>query len=222
MAGEAIEEIVWQSYVPLSQALQYMQMDQSDLGTSDSDLSANMALFIASCCDWVQDTLNKPIAATQFTWRFDGWSSWGGAYLMLPFYPVISVDSVVEWHGDSYSQVLQESTPDNQVDGYQISKRTGRLTRIFPGNVQKPWFPGSRNVEVTFTAGYDPVPPRFMLGTLELIAYWWRNKEQQPAFTPGGYQGYDQEQSAPAGSFLAGTSQDILNMLFPSSQISIG
>jgi hypothetical protein len=220
MAGEAVEDITWQRYVSTAQALQYMQKDQSSLGSSNSDLSLNMELFIDACCDWVQDTLNKPLAPTQFTYRFDGAAGLNGAYIMLPFYPVISIDSVTEWLGQS-AQELQESTPDSQADGYQIAKRTGRLTRVFQGNMPKPWFPGSRNIEVSWTAGYQTVPPRLLLGTLELIAYWWRNKEDQPAWKPGDT-GYDQGAGQQSTSFLAGTPQDILNMLFPTSQISIG
>lgn len=224
MSTPATENVLdYQAYVTQQQVLSWMQMDQSDLGSSGDDLNTNMQLLIASSCDWVQDTLGRPIAPTPVFRRFDGWSSWNGAYIELPYYPIVSVDAVTEWWGTGGPHLLSECTPDNQGDGYQIDRLTGRLTRVFPGNVQKPWFPGSKNIEVAWTAGYANVPPRILMGTLELITYWWRNKQQQPAWTQGGYQGYDQNSVGPGhSSFLEGTPSEIIDTLFPTQQVGIG
>jgi hypothetical protein len=129
----------------------------------------------------VSNYIGRPVGATQYDRRFDGWASWQGAYIMLPYYPVLEVISVVEYWGISGPHTLVESTPTTQVDGFQCVYPTGRLNRVFPGNVQKPWFPGSRNIEVVWVAGFNPVPADIKVATLELIAHWYRNTQLQSA-----------------------------------------
>lgn len=217
------EIVVWQDYIDVvDDVMPWLQLnDWGDIGGEFSSLAQNLTLLTSMCCDWVQETLGKPIAPTQFTRRFDGWSGWNGAYLELPFYPIVSIQSVTEYWGVSGPHVLSESTPTNQVDGYQQVPMSGRLTRVFPGNVQKPWFPGSRNVEVTWTAGYEPIPPRFRVGTLEMVAFWWRNHMQQAALRLGGGGGEDYDGPFSSG-MLAGTPDIILDTLFPNEQIGLG
>ena len=50
--------------------------------------------------------------------------------------------------------------------------------RTFTGNIQRPWFPGSKNIEVTWTAGYDPIPADIKLATLDYIKRWWDSTQQ--------------------------------------------
>src|SRR5271167_3075670 len=65
-------------------------------------------------CQWAQGYLNKPIAPTKFFRRFSGWTGFNGAYLCLPYYPVIEVESCVEYWGTSGPHILTEQTPANQ------------------------------------------------------------------------------------------------------------
>lgn len=148
---------------------------------SDVSRDANLQLITDMACEFASQYTQRPIAPTTYDRRFDGWANWNGAYVMLPFYPILEVVSVVEYWGTSGPNVLSESTPTNQIDGFQIVPQTGRINRVFPGNVQKPWFPGSRNVEIVWVAGYNPVPAQIRMATLELIAHWFRNTQQQSA-----------------------------------------
>lgn len=209
----------WKDYLTVTEdVLPWLQMSAADLAAVTGG-QANLQLITSTVCDWVQETLGRPIAATQFDRRFDGWSGWNGAYLELPYYPVLNIVSVVEYWGVSGPHNLSESTPTNQVDGWQCVYDTGRLTRVFPGNVQKPWFPGSRNVEVVWTAGFNPVPPRFRMGSLMAVEWVWRNKFQQAAT----HAGVESEYDAPhGGGMLGGIPDDILDWLFPSEQVGIG
>jgi hypothetical protein len=69
-----------------------------------------------------------------------------------------------------------ESTPENPIDGVQVDYDTGQIMRTFAGGSwPKPFFPGSRNIEVTYVAGYDPVPSNVWMATVNLVAFWWRH-----------------------------------------------
>jgi hypothetical protein len=119
---------------------------------------------------------------------------------------------------------LTESVPTAQVDGWQCEWQVGRLIRVFPGNVQKPWFPGSRNIEVTWTAGYNPVPPTYKKATLELVKYWWINEQQNAGITsaPGVSGDYDQADQSSNAGLWAGVPDRIKMMLEPRPTIGIG
>lgn len=149
--------------------------------SSDTSKDINLQLITDMACEFCAQYTQRPIAPTTYDRRFDGFAGWNGSSLMLPYYPILEVVSVVEYWGTSGPNVLSESTPTNQIDGFQVEYATGRVTRIFPGNVQKPFFPGSRNIEIVWTAGFNPIPPMIRMATLELIAHWFRNTQQQSA-----------------------------------------
>lgn len=172
----------WLDYITLKEAKQWCQLPSSD----DPDIDPNLQLITSMACDHFQATLGKPLCPTPFSYRFDGFSGWNGVFIELPYYPVLEITSVTEWRGTSGAYVLPESTPDVQVDGWQCEYPVGRLIRVFPGNIQKPWFPGSRNVEVQWIGGFNPIPPRVRVMTLELIKYWWVNVQNDQAMNASG------------------------------------
>lgn len=171
--------IVWSNYLDMTHdVLPYLQIPAGQLST----LRLNaLQLTVDYVCQISQQLKGTPIASTQFFGRFDGWSGWNGAYIMLPYYPILSVQQVAEWWGGSGPNYLSEQTPENQTWGFNLDARTGMLTRVFPGLVQMPWFPSARGIEVTWTAGYNPVPSMFKLPALEIIAEWWRETQQAGA-----------------------------------------
>jgi hypothetical protein len=189
---------------------------------SDTSRDVNLELIVDMVCQWIQGYLGRPVGATRYDRRFDGWAGWQGAYVLLPYYPVLQIVSCVEYRGISGPYTLPESTPTDQVDGFQLSPLTGRLTRVFPGNVQKPWFPGSRNIEVVWVAGFNPVPADLKVAALELTAHWFRNTQQQSANrlgAPGSASEYD---PASTGGLWAGIPNRIITLLAPYLQQGIG
>lgn len=210
----------WTDYLDVTtDVLPWLQITAGDL---DQNLATNLQAVTSMVCTRVQQELGQPIAPTSLFRRFDGWSGWNGAYIELPYYPVIGVDLVTEWWGRSGPHTLEESTPDNQVDGYQIDQMTGRLTRVFVGNVQKPWFPGSRNIEVTWLAGYASVPMDVKVASLEWIQAWWRTKQQQSAITNASV-GYDEtEVAAHEIDMFAGMPDSIRSIISARAQVGIG
>jgi hypothetical protein len=166
----------WATYLDLANDTKpYLQFPSTDTASD-----VKLQLVVDMACQWVQEYLGRPIPPTTFFRRFSGWHGLNGAYLTLPYYPIISVSSVVEYWGASGAHTLTEQIPSNQgaQDVYQLKPLQGLLIRTFTGLVQRPWFPGSNNVEVTWVAGYNPIPATVRVATLELVAYWWRNTQQ--------------------------------------------
>lgn len=210
----------WQQYLDLTEdVLPWLRLTDTPLTFPDQQ---NLQTIVDMSCDWAQNMLGRPIAPTNFDYRFDGWSGWNGAFIELPYYPVLEITSVIEYRGTSGANVLLESTPANQIDGWQCEYPVGRLTRIFPGLVQKPWFPGSRNIEVAWTAGYNPIPRRYITGTLELIKHWWTNTQQNPALSgPGTSMGNQYDPPETSGVF-AGIPYHVAAIFEPDIQVGIG
>lgn len=183
-------------------------------------VTPQLTLIVGYACEWVQNFVGRTFAPQTFTRRFDGAQSWDSTTIELPAYPVLQIVSVKEYRGSAGVQTLPESTPTSQVDGWQCEYLTGRLIRVFQGNIPKPWFPGSRNIEVTWEAGYNPIPRTVKLATLELIKHWWINTQENAAVGPG-VGGGQYDTPAPAGLW-AGVPNRIEAMLEPYLQVGIG
>lgn len=206
----------WKNYVDINADVKpYLQYPATDTARD-----VTLQYVIDFVCQESQRLLGKPVPATPFFFRFDGWSGWNGAYLMLPYYPILEVQAVTEWWGTSGPHVLTESTPENQVDGFQVSYRTGMLIRVYPGNIQKPWFPGSRSIEVTWTAGYNPIPAMYKVPALEIIAEWWRETQQasRSSVAPSGYQDIVNDTS----DTYAGLPRRVREVFASQAQVGIG
>ena len=208
--------LVWGSFVDLDADVRpWLQIPLTAPAKNDYQLQ----LLTDMTCQWVQRKLGQPIAPTQFTRYFDGWSGWNGAFIELPYYPVLEITSVIEYWGTSGPHVLTESTPTNQVDGWQCEYLNGSLRRVFPGLVEKPWFPGSRNIEISWTAGSNPIPPDIKVATLEMIKHWWTNTQQQAGNRPTATE-YHPE--VVAAGLWQGTPLRITALLDSYAQIGIG
>lgn len=173
---------IWQTYLDVVLDVKpYLQITPGNL-TYDSALSD----ITSMACEWVQTYLGRPIAPTQFFRRESGWTGWNGAYLQLAYYPVLGTPTVVEYWGTSGPHTLTEQTPEQQSntgggnvgDVFQIDRLKGLITRTFPGLIQRPFFPGERNIEITWVAGYNPIPQQIRMATLELVNYWYRQTQE--------------------------------------------
>jgi hypothetical protein len=210
----------WQNFLDLANDVKpYLQFGGVSVSETEN---SQLQETIDMCCQWVQTYLGRPIAPTEFWRRFSGWTGMNGSSVMLPYYPVLEVKKVIEYWGSSGPHELTEQTPASQggQEVFQLEPLTGRLIRTFTGLIQRPWFPGSRNIEVTWVAGYNPVPTTVRRATLELIAHWWRNTQQASRSGPMP-QGYDPEVAAVAGMW-AGVPNRVVNLLSPFEQQGIG
>lgn len=205
------------------QAVTYLDLDAdigpwlSFSGAVATPDSAPLLLISGMAQTWVAQFLGRPVAPTTFTRRFDGGAGLNSNYISLPFTPVLSVTSVVESRGTA-SAIYVESTPQAPCDGYQIEPSTGRLIRV-NGQWAWPWFPGSRNVQVTWVAGYEPVPDDIKVATLELIAHWFRNTRQR---SPGGGRPTGADYDPLAAGLWAGVPNRITGLLTPYMKLGVG
>lgn len=163
------------AYLTLSEVKSWLRFPNPTAESSDDAL---LQRIVDACCSKIQQRLNRPVGSQECWERHDGWS---GEYIFLKQSPVLELVSCIEWQSSGGPITLVESTPQNPVDGIQINYATGRIMRTFAGySWPRPFFPGSRNIEITYRAGLNPVPPDVWMATVEWVADWWRNGIQQP------------------------------------------
>jgi hypothetical protein len=159
-------------------------MNMSAITGRDAELT--MLMDMAS--EGIQEYLQQPIAPTQITELIDG-SAAGGvnqSMITLKYYPLIVVSSVIEGRGTSGLFTLAEQTPTvTPQDAYQVDYDHGRLVRIFGASTPRPWFPGSRNVEVVYRAGFQKVPNTIKLATLQYAKHLWQRWQNPRQGKPG-------------------------------------
>lgn len=164
------------TYLELQEVMDFLNMPVGG-GVNTTTLQR----FIDSSCTRIQRAINRPVGAQEFWERHDGWS---GEYIMLHETPFLELVSCYEWQSSGGQITLAESTPENPIDGIQIDYGTGRIMRTFAGySWPRPFFPGSRNIEITYMAGFNPVPPDIWEATADWIGARWR-ASQQPNTRP--------------------------------------
>lgn len=212
--------LTWRNYIDLYEdVLPWLQIPTTGAAAVNAGDVQKLQLLTDMTCQWAQRKISNPIAPTGFYRRFNGWSGWNGAYVELPYWPVLSIVSVKEWWGISGPHLLSEQTPNHNIDGFQLDALKGKIIRVFPGLVQRPWFPGSRSIEVQWVAGYNPVPADLKVATLEMIAHWWHNTQQtQRVNIRAGSDGADQV----AAGLWSGVPLRIAELLETSQQVGIG
>ncbi len=169
----------WATYLDSEETEHWLQFS----GIAPSAQQKELQRVIDAACTRAQNMAARPFAPTEFRERHDGWS---GEYIQLHYSPFLQLLKCQEWQSSGGFVQLPESTPENPVEGIQIDYATSRVMRTFSGySWPRPFFPGSRNVEFTYLAGFDPVPPDVWEATVDLVAYWWRNTQQASrTFTP--------------------------------------
>lgn len=163
--------VQWTTYLDMPEVLAWLQFTSAP--TVGSNQSEMLQRLIDAACYIAQDIANRPLCPTTFYERHDGWS---GEYIQLNYSPIVKLIQCQEWQSTGGMVQCAESTPENPIDGVQVDYDTGHIMRTFAGGSwPKPFFPGSRNIEVIYVAGYDPVPSNVWMATVQLVAFWWRH-----------------------------------------------
>lgn len=210
----------WQNYVDLNSDVKpYLQ-----IGSGANPADAQLQAVTDLACTHIQNYLGRPVAATTFFRRFSGYSGFSGSMILLPYAPVIGSPTVVEYWGTSGAHTLVEQTPAAQggtgQEMFTLDPLRGILVRSFTGLIARPFFPGLRNVEVTWVAGYEPVPADLRYATLRLIKHVW-NADQQASRTfplPAGAR----EEETPVTGWFGGLPPDVERYLSQYAQVGIG
>lgn len=184
MSPAALGTQTYQTYLDVDeQVLPWLRFGGLTVGTTDK---FTLQLMVDSVCAEAQRFIGGPIAPTQYgpgtgIGKFDGSGGLYSGYIMLPRYPVVEVIKVIEYRGSVPVTLVevdpQSGTPQTQT-GYQIDYRTGRLTRVLGRVWNRPFYPGSNNVWVTWVAGYNPIPADIVRASLEWVAHIYRNTQQ--------------------------------------------
>lgn len=223
MSAVAADQVTpaWQNYLDLTNDIKpYLQIPA---GSSASD--AQLQQILDMSCTWVQTYLGRPIPPTTFFRRFSGYTGLNGAYIMLPYYPVLQIVAITEFWGLNGAHPLVYQTPENQggpgQEMYQMDWIEGVVIRTYQGLIQRPTFPGSMNIEVEWVAGYDPIPADIRVATMQLVAHWWRSTQQASRTfpTPAGAR---QEDELPMTGPFAGVPPETERLLAPYLQQGIG
>ena len=180
--------------------------------TLTTQTKAVLQLITDSVCTQAQRFIGGPIGPTQYSpttgiGMFDGSAGLLSGYIMLPRYPVVTITKLVEYRGGTGVELYEvkptgTGTPTTTREGtqpgtgFQCNYRTGRLTRVLGGIWNRPWYPGSNNIWVTWTAGYNPIPSDIVRASLEWVAHIYRNTQQ--ARSNGGVRGNGAGQYEPA------------------------
>jgi hypothetical protein len=123
---------------------------------------AVLVRLITACSAWIEKYLNRSIASADYAGRFDGH---GGSRLMLPDYPVTSVSSV------TVDDISIPPAPDSVSSGFVFSPY-GVYLRGYLFNR------GSRNVQISWTAGYSSVPADIEQAAIHLVSARFREKDR--------------------------------------------
>lgn len=191
-------------FIELADVREWLQMSQP---ASPSAGDRRLERIVDMACTWVQCRIGRPCSDQRFYERHDGWS---GEYIMLEESPLIAVVSCKEYMSSGGTVTLPESTPENPVTGIQVDYETGRIMRTFAGySWPRTFFPGSRNIEVIYRAGFNPTPPDLWLATVEMASYWWRNTQQTSRTLRAGEE-YD---SADTSGLWAGVPHRITDLI---------
>lgn len=181
----------WPVYLDFEEVWEYLQIDNAP----PDPVKTKLQRYINSACTIAQEGANRPFGPVTFRERHDGWS---GEYIQLHYSPFLKLVLCREWQSSGGFVTLPESTPDNPVEGIQIDYGTSRVMRTFTGySWPRPFFPGSRNVEFTYVAGFNPVPHDVWEATADLVGYKWRNSQEAPRWF-----GQNEEYGGPATNML--------------------
>lgn len=197
-----------------------------------------LQLITDSVCTECAQFTGGPIAPTRFgpgtgIGRFDGAGGLMSGYIMLPRYPVIQITEVIEYIGNE-GYILTEVPPtghgsssggpgSTMATGYQCNYRTGRLTRVLGGIWNRPFYPGSNNVWVTWYAGYNPIPTDIIRASLEWVAEIYRNTQQILSNGPpvGATNEYEAMQQTRIPTMWTGMSMRVADVLKPYMHVGV-
>lgn len=205
----------WATYLDLKETDDWLQFK----GTPTGGQLTILQRVIDAACERAQNMANRPFGATEFKERHDGWA---GDTIVLHYSPFLRLVKCREYQSSGGFVDLPESTPENPVEGIQIDYATSEVTRTFGGySWPRPFFPGRRNVEVTYIAGFDPVPADVWTATVDLVAYWWRNTQQTSISSPQPLGSYGEPLSTGNTDLWPGVPNRIADV-FESYRLPIG
>ncbi len=190
------------------------------LPTGDTAYDTELTNLTFVATDMIERYCNRKIVVTPAPIeRHDGWV---GDTIELKYAPVASVTYVYEFFAGSLN-ILSESTPENPIDGYQIEMETGRLIRVFSMGFPRQWYPGSRNIEISYSVGMASIPPSLWQASRELVAHLFLQQQNSPGGIPKFSGGTDPEDAVMTQpGMYAGMPYKVVDKIRPFRRLVVG
>lgn len=215
--GEGTDQFI--SFITPADLMDWLQIPAGSM--TSPQVVTNMQRVTDMASTWVQRYCGRPLCPTMYSERHDGWS---GSDIQLKKDPVLDPILVTEYQSSGGLIVLVEATPNsnnNDANVFQLDRAVGTITRAFGGySWPRTWFPGRRNVSVTYLAGYSPIPPEVWMATIELASYWYRMTQQTRRDSVRG--GSDPDQLDTANGLWSGVPYRITAMIDAFRLVAIG
>lgn len=130
-------------------------------GTEDDALLSNLITRISGI---IEERLDRAISATAGV--VDIITSLGSTTLVLKNYPIQVLTSVKVGEDGAFSETIPTSEYWVQLDRGLLHRKNRAI-----------WTPGYRNHEITYDAGFVPIPARFEHGTIRMVAIAFKRKD---------------------------------------------
>ena len=213
--GEGTDQFI--SYFTPQDLMDWLQIETAP---SNPQVIINMQRVCDMACTWAQRYVGRPLCRTTYSERHDGWA---GSDIMLKKTPFLDLVLCQEYSSSGGTLVLPEATPtsNQKTNAIQVDRSVSSIRRVFAGySWPRTFFPGSRNISITYTAGYDPVPPDAWMATAEYASYWYRHTQQTRRTGVRG--GSDPDQLDDQNGLWVGVPYRITALLDPFRVIAIG
>lgn len=158
------------------------------VGALDTTRQDDLVRLVSAASARLDEAIG-PVVRRVVTHRVDG----GRHRLELPLGPVSAVSAVTEWQGTSAVSVSEETLGTAPSDGWAGERYdpdptllSGILVRR-SGGANTCWYPGTGNIEVTYTAGRvastTSVDPRHKEAAVLILRNLWRAYEMSTGRT---------------------------------------
>lgn len=159
---------------PTVQAQGFVSLDNLPLTTSDIQAQqytgedAKLEDFIAGVIDHIETTENLDLRET--TWKLT--LPRFGRSIVIPRHPLVSVDEITYYDTAGEQQTLAETD-------YTVLDSTFSLAKVYPVTSWPIVYPRVDAVQITFTSGYEELPPSIFQAVCLAAATWneWREDE---------------------------------------------
>ena len=149
---------------------------KAGLGVTGTSKDEDIRSVIQAATPILEDLVGPILRVTRVE-TYDG----GTSQINLLWAPIISITSIVESYGSTYTRTLtaQDIFAGTGTDayGYTVDLTTGIVTRRASG-VAMPFANGKRNIQITYVSGRTNISGNILLAARRLIRHLWMQEQQ--------------------------------------------
>jgi hypothetical protein len=158
--------------------------DELNIRATDTSYDTRLRRWLSGA-NFVVENFTGPIRPYPQTDFFDG----GTTAIVLMARWVSAITGVTEnWSGTDYTLTEQPVGASVNSYGYTWDRDSNTLVRRLTGGQPTIFFPGVRNVSVSYTGGLTVIPENIELAVIEFMKHQYKKSRQDRASTYGGGQ----------------------------------